>query len=189
MATRSAIGIEVDGKVVGVYCHWDGYLDGVGATLAKHYTSAESVRALVSQGGISSLGETVEATTFYARDRGEEVTIREFPNENEFFFNFDTGTEFRYLWTSEGWRVYEVYDKDFQMLAFEGEKVKALRERVQKQVDLCRKYADEGDDEAAHVTQKGIYEMVLEAVAEGLLEADECAKLALETRNFDFRPW
>jgi hypothetical protein len=36
MSTRSRIAVEVeDGKVLSVYCHSDGYLDGVGKALMR----------------------------------------------------------------------------------------------------------------------------------------------------------
>ena len=38
MATRSFIGkLNHDGSITVVYCHWDGYPEGVGETLVKHY--------------------------------------------------------------------------------------------------------------------------------------------------------
>lgn len=57
MATRSTIALEfADGSVSQVYCHWDGYLDGAGATLATHWTDAYKLRDLIDQGDLSSLG-------------------------------------------------------------------------------------------------------------------------------------
>ena len=44
MSTRSFIGIQnLDGTVTGIYCHHDGYLAGVGATLKAHYTTVRQV--------------------------------------------------------------------------------------------------------------------------------------------------
>lgn len=74
MATGSWIAVEYpDGTVKAVHCHWDGYLEGVGATLVEHYTDFEKADALINQGDISSLDITVEGSVFYARDRGEEL--------------------------------------------------------------------------------------------------------------------
>lgn len=88
MATRSFIGkVQNDGTVVGVYCHWDGYPDCVGKTLAEHYKDPAKVDALIALGSISSLGEEIGSddgvhtfdnprdgwTVAYGRDRGEEL--------------------------------------------------------------------------------------------------------------------
>lgn len=85
MSTRSAIIEKLsDGTFRGIYCHFDGYVEGVGAKLVKHYTTPEQVKALIDLGDLSSLGErstpigphkygaAEEGTTVaYGRDRGE----------------------------------------------------------------------------------------------------------------------
>ena len=43
MATRSAIGISHGGVIKSVYCHWDGYLAGVGRTLLESYSKSPAV--------------------------------------------------------------------------------------------------------------------------------------------------
>lgn len=59
MSTNSNIGYQrKDGKVRAVYCHWDGYPTGVGATLLKNHDSAREARRLVSLGDISILAGT-----------------------------------------------------------------------------------------------------------------------------------
>ena len=78
MATRSTIAVEYpDGTVRAIYCHWDGYLEGVGATLVEHYADFDQADALINMGDISSLDSTVEGSEFYARDRGEEFVPAE----------------------------------------------------------------------------------------------------------------
>jgi hypothetical protein len=94
-----------------VYCHWDGYLEGVGATLVAHYDSVKANK-LVSMGDISSLGPEIgekhsfsrldttlssdeyeklygHMTTFYGRDREEEnmswVTFHSLNDLTEFY--------------------------------------------------------------------------------------------------------
>ena len=74
MATRSFIGkLLNDGSVRGIYCHHDGYPEGVGRTLEERYTSPEVVDALLSLGDISSLGDDLGTTEAYHRDRGEDL--------------------------------------------------------------------------------------------------------------------
>jgi hypothetical protein len=64
MATRSVIVIptpeDTENPWTGIYCHWDGYPAGVGATLRQHYTDDEKVAALIKLGSISALGPLVE---------------------------------------------------------------------------------------------------------------------------------
>jgi hypothetical protein len=74
MATRSAIIAKEGGNYWGVYCHNDGYISGVGATLYKHYTDLIKVHGLLQLGSLSSIGPTLDTndTCAYHRDRGEE---------------------------------------------------------------------------------------------------------------------
>lgn len=85
MSTRSVIGyVTPDNHILFVYCHFDGYLSGVGKTLLEHYNTIERVVELVSNGAISSLGPHCDKpeghsfttpkkgyTVYYGRDRGE----------------------------------------------------------------------------------------------------------------------
>ena len=118
MATRSTIAIEnADGLVFQVYCHWDGYLSGVGKTLLDHYTTPEQVHELISHGDISSLGTTIgtkhdfnamgyDGTTFYGRDRGESgCTARLFTDFYDYTANHEC-QEYEYIMTKDGvWLV------------------------------------------------------------------------------------
>ena len=88
MSTRSHIGIlNLDGSVEYVYCHHDGYPEGVGEILKKHYTSEEKLRTLLSLGDVKDLDERIEpinpsehkdgnrepgTTLFFMRDCGGE---------------------------------------------------------------------------------------------------------------------
>ena len=70
MATRSNIGIKADGGYRFIYSHWDGYPSNNGDILLNNYTTDEAVNDLITGGDISSLGDNLEKTIFYARDRG-----------------------------------------------------------------------------------------------------------------------
>lgn len=60
MATRSNIGIlNEDGTITAIYCHWDGYPEGVGLTLVNHYQDEDKVRELLSLGSLSILGPII----------------------------------------------------------------------------------------------------------------------------------
>lgn len=61
MATNASIGIVVgNGEVKYIYCHYDGYPDGVGDILKTHYSDEGKVKQLISLGSISVLGESLE---------------------------------------------------------------------------------------------------------------------------------
>lgn len=120
MSTRCRIAFEKDnGEVVSSYCHHDGYIEGVGQLLKKHYNTPELAEQVASLGDFSSLRETLEETkkTCY--------------NESNHPFRVDKdwgeleakigkcGEEFTYLYTTDysgvyGWQVAETpYFKEY----------------------------------------------------------------------------
>ena len=100
MATRSNIGIKVGGIYHYIYCHWDGYPSYNGTILLKNYNTTEKVSELISGGGLSLLGPTLETCTFYHRDRGEEYVLpmtcdtRDGTLEEEWSYLFEDGKWF-----------------------------------------------------------------------------------------------
>jgi hypothetical protein len=101
MATRSTIALEfADATVSQIYCHWDGYLKGVGAILQEHYANPFKVRELIDLGYISSLKETVTET-----DAGGGETAHRYMNVDEYFAECQQ-EEYDYLLTERtGWLV------------------------------------------------------------------------------------
>lgn len=60
MGTSCRIGyMYPSGIVESIYCHWDGYPNGVGKILSEYYTDEEDVKRLISLGDISVLGTTL----------------------------------------------------------------------------------------------------------------------------------
>lgn len=63
MSTRSRIGIIRtlgDRPVVeSIYCHFDGYPEGVGQTLLDHWTDEKKINRLIALGDLSSLGSVI----------------------------------------------------------------------------------------------------------------------------------
>lgn len=102
MATRSNIAIEnQDGTVSSIYCHFDGYVEGVGDTLFEYYQSKEKLQELINLGDISSLGETIEETVAYHRDGGEDYNEpSKYKDVEEFFESFEQ--QYAYCLTKEG---------------------------------------------------------------------------------------
>ena len=59
MSTRSLIcKKENDGTYKSIYCHWDGYPGGVGATLLEYYNK-DNIDELLALGSLSSLGKFI----------------------------------------------------------------------------------------------------------------------------------
>jgi hypothetical protein len=110
MSTRSNIAIELkDGLIRNVYCHNDGYPEHNGVILTTHYNDEDSARNLINLGYLSYVGESLETTIAYHRDRGEDWESnmpqhwgmkREWLRENSEQFNY------LYSTTDQKWRCY-----------------------------------------------------------------------------------
>lgn len=129
MSTRSRIAIKnADGSIKSIYCHWDGYLCGVGETLLENYKDENKIKELIALGDISSLSENINPPsgvkhTFdhsypgvviaYHRDRGEVFHDRTCVDENDLmnYFN-DSDEEFLYIFKDGKWFVAWNYGDD-----------------------------------------------------------------------------
>lgn len=140
MATRSNIAIKnSDGTVESVYCHNDGYLENNGKILSEHWTDEAKLRALLSEGQLSSLGEVLGephgfgfgdrpdgVCTFYRRDRGESnVDSQKFQSSAEWLRAAQQ--EYNYLFDAAAgrWSVFFYGDDQARDLAA------ALRDEVE----------------------------------------------------------
>lgn len=104
MATRSSIAVVlVDGSVKSIYCHYDGNVGHNGKMLKGHYSTYEQALELVQQGDMSSLDETIEESEFYARDRGEDLVVRTYPNLNFYLLSQDYRQEYDYIFNEGQW--------------------------------------------------------------------------------------
>lgn len=84
MSTNCLIGLEYyDGSVKALYCHFDGYLEGVGKKLLDHYKTSEKVYELFQEGySLEGLGTSVEDCRF---DHSfSSIPVKLFKNEKEF---------------------------------------------------------------------------------------------------------
>lgn len=122
MSTRSIIAAyNQDTKSYrSIYCHFDGYPEGVGATLAKHYKDQAKISLLMDLGDLSSLGEEIgEKHDFndlddhgwcraYGRDRGEKGvkgrTHYSFYSLSKEIDNY--GCDYLYVWRDETWTCF-----------------------------------------------------------------------------------
>ena len=109
MSTRSRIAIEnQDGTVTSIYCHFDGYLSGVGKLLKEYYTTQPKVQALIELGDISSLDMTPTSTIAYHRDRGEDFN-QSTDKDVETFFN-ENYQKYSYCFTKDNRWLVSTYD-------------------------------------------------------------------------------
>jgi len=117
MSTRSYIGVQnQDGSIVSIYCHFDGYPEGVGATLLQSWTDPDRLHDLMGLGDLSILGSELgeqhdfdqhsrveEQRTWclaYGRDRGEQnVAAHIYPTQAAFLDgSYHHSTDYTYLY-------------------------------------------------------------------------------------------
>lgn len=106
MATRSRIAVEIEGgKVLSIYCHNDGYLEGVGEALINLFpngTDSTEVEEYIKEGDRSTTDLS------YKEWRDEDCPPQEH-NSVQDFFDGDI-EEYGYLYTQEGeWLVKSAY--------------------------------------------------------------------------------
>lgn len=93
MATRSRIGFEtVSGAVMHIYCHFDGYIDGVGKALIVDHNDVNKAHSLVNGGNCSTICDQVQRSDpaiSWSKDR--QSYKQDGANSCE---------EFQYLWDS-----------------------------------------------------------------------------------------
>lgn len=122
MSTRCLIGRKIkDNKVEYIYCHHDGYLDGVGEILKTYYINDSVIDKLMALGDLSALGKIAESNpdqfTFNKvnydlcaayRDNGEEDVDSTTLTEKEYIDQLTTNIwiEYLYLWDGEKWCYY-----------------------------------------------------------------------------------
>jgi len=102
MATRSRIAVELEkGRVISVYCHNDGYLEGVGESLMRKFpngTDPTIVESFIKEGDRSTISLS------YKEWRDEKCPPQKRASV-ALFFSGDI-EEYGYLYTAEGeWLV------------------------------------------------------------------------------------
>ena len=124
MATRSRIGLQlVDGNILSVYHHWDGYPQWLGVTLNEKFNTREKVAELIDGGDISCCDSDsdwnlnkVENHVQYYNDRGDNTEPRLDSNFDEYV---KQGEEYAYVFTLDHvWECYAIdrnYDDDYNV--------------------------------------------------------------------------
>ena len=107
MSTNSFIAIQEPkrGAIVSTYVHWDGYPEGVGQTLMKHYADQESAMEVCKLGYISALYPTIEQTkddAVHSEEPNFHFTYESFESQYlESEKNRWAGIEYVYLYVCE----------------------------------------------------------------------------------------
>jgi len=101
MGTRSNIAYKKsDGKIVSMYCHYDGYPQYNGVMLNEHYNTKEKARGLVNNGYQSALKETVEESN---QDRVHEEPPTTYHSFHAFIMDINFDIEWVYLFKDNAW--------------------------------------------------------------------------------------
>jgi|SRR5699024_1669336 len=95
MGTRTAVFQEqANGEFIGIYVHYDGYIEGVGKTLFEYYKDRNKVAELLSKKRfLSCLGTTTEMISFdkqmemYQTNREDIQKYCVAHNEEEYFYS------------------------------------------------------------------------------------------------------
>lgn len=131
MSTCCLISKQIEtNKFNTIYCHFDGYLGGVGKMLLDNYSDPDKVDSLLALGDISSLGSNLEAdheghsfdtpvddvVVAYHRDRGEPIEQTESVN---YTFNelVKHNVDFVYIMQKDNnWYVYNWNKKILELV-------------------------------------------------------------------------
>jgi hypothetical protein len=101
MGTRSNIAYKKsDGKIVSMYCHYDGYPEHNGVILSEHYNTKEKARGLVDNGYQSGLEETVEKSNLRRVHEDPPTTYHSF---HAFIMDINFDIEYVYLFKDGAW--------------------------------------------------------------------------------------
>ena len=111
MGTRAMIGIYEENKVAASYCHWDGYIEGVGRTLFESYNSQFDAEIVAKGGYLSSLSDDYVESKTNANVWYQTSLVHQYESVQHFMDQAanDSGAEYLYLWDGEAWFVYSVY--------------------------------------------------------------------------------
>jgi hypothetical protein len=114
MGTHAMIGVyNQDGSVTASYCHYDGYLEGVGRTLINSYNNGYDAEVVARGGYLSALLDD------YMISRQESVhsdSSTDYESVDEFLtFGFeDMGSGYLYIWDGTAWFFASLNQRQFE---------------------------------------------------------------------------
>ena len=107
--------VKIEKPYMGVYCHWDGYPTGVGASLKVFADTYERALNLVLGGSMSSVDE--DEFTHYANRNGEEWEhIKPIQGDTAIDVNAEVNEDYAYLFDEDngGWKVLNEETNEFE---------------------------------------------------------------------------
>ena len=93
------------------YNHYDGYPEGLGSTLRKHYTDNTKVADLIGGGNWSGISDEDGEVKYY----GEKPDIISDENKDELLFKLASevmSVNYAYMWDGERWFDYTPENKE-----------------------------------------------------------------------------
>lgn len=96
-------------KYIGIYCHWDGYPEGVGAALKKNFNDYEKALNL-AVGGFCSVISTEDIKRYATRDREEWKYIKPLQADTaeKLIRNLGNWAEYAYIFENNKWKTKEL---------------------------------------------------------------------------------
>jgi len=108
MSTRSLIAAQLeDGSFVSTYCHFDGYISGVGSTLYHNFNDAESAYEIADMGYLSSLYPDLSENTLADNHANHDDPVY-YPSLDDLVSEAKNGIDYVYVWDNDldAWTVY-----------------------------------------------------------------------------------
>ena len=97
MATRSTITVKcTDGIIRSVYCHFDGYLEGVGTKLLASYNTQALADCLICKGDLRSITDGMVSFSDYSGGDEEPCSVLSSVKKVE-------KEDFNYYWNGSKW--------------------------------------------------------------------------------------
>jgi len=115
MSTRSLISVVKNGVIFTSYCHFDGYVSGVGKTLAECYDSQEAAEKLVMGGDMRSVEDDLLNIYRYEGGMGPRV-LNGFDIPPSYY---NCGQEYEYLFQDGEWNYREEGTRDWYSVSHE----------------------------------------------------------------------
>lgn len=116
MSTRCLIGMENEENIITfIYCHHDGYPEGVGKYLKEYYNNEEIIKKLLSLGAISGLGSTIERT---AKEAYNDENTRTAHSRKD-FVKSQSDANYYYLWKNDRWLMSSGNPEEFLEFYYE----------------------------------------------------------------------
>ena len=113
MATQSNIIAKLsNGNYTGIYCHYDGYPEGVGTKLLENYSTLEDILELFSLGDIRVLEWSLDKVEAFDVDLtpGEEYTTL----DSMFYHDFDYD-DYTYVFEDGKWSFFSWSDSNHRV--------------------------------------------------------------------------